>query len=65
MVGGPDTTSEAYADPAQHGWNRLTAEFLMDVLGTGDPAYPTFRDGYIANQVIGRVRDVNTQLLRA
>jgi predicted dehydrogenase len=55
--------SEATADPVQHGWNRLTAEFLMDVQGTGDPAYPTFRDGYIANQVIDRVRNVNPQPL--
>jgi hypothetical protein len=55
--------SEATADRVQHRWNRLTAEFLMDVQGTGDPAYPTFRDGYIANQVIDRVRNVNPQPL--
>jgi predicted dehydrogenase len=55
--------SEDTTDPVQHGWDRLTAEFLIDVRGTGDPTYPTFRDGYTANQVMDRVRDVKTQLL--
>ena len=42
--------SETGTDPVQHGWDQLTAEFLRDVRGIGSP-YPTFRDGYIANQV--------------
>ncbi len=57
------SSSEVTTDPVQHGWDRLTAEFLMDVRGTGNPTYPTFRDGYIANQVIDRVRDVKAQPL--
>jgi predicted dehydrogenase len=55
--------SETATDPVQHGWDRLTAEFVMDVRGTGGPTYPTFRDGYIANQVMDRVRDVKAQLV--
>ena len=55
--------SKGTTDPVQHGWDRLTAEFLMDVRGSGDPDYPTFRDGYLANQVIDQVRGVHTELL--
>jgi predicted dehydrogenase len=59
----PIPASDVTTDPVQQGWNRLTAEFIRDVRGLGDTDYPTFRDGYLANQIIDRVRSSTTQPL--
>jgi hypothetical protein len=56
----PISSSDVTEDPVQHGWNRLAAEFISDVRGLSDPDYPTFRDGYIANGIMDRVRSSPT-----
>ena len=50
-------------DPVQRGWDRLTAEFMSDVRGLSGSTYPTFRNGFTANQVIDIVREVKAQAL--
>jgi len=55
--------SDPSPDPVQHGWDRLTAEFMSDVRGLGTSGYPTFRNGLIANQVIDIVRGIKVQSL--
>jgi predicted dehydrogenase len=55
--------SDSAYDPVQHGWDRLTAEFMSDVRGLGSSGYPTFRNGYAANKVIDIVRDFKAQAL--
>ena len=59
----PISPADGTTDPVQHGWNRLSEEFILDVRGQGDPDYPTFRDGYIANQIMDAVRSSKTQPL--
>jgi predicted dehydrogenase len=59
----PIARSGVTTDPIQHGWNRLTEEFIQDVRGQGQADYPTFRDGYIANQVMDAVRSSRAQPL--
>ena len=44
------------ADPVQRNWNQLFKEFVSDVRGEGYAGYPTFRDGWIASEVIDIVR---------
>ena len=36
----------------QRDWNQLALEFVADIRGAGDAGYPTFRDGWIANEII-------------
>jgi hypothetical protein len=43
-------------DPVQRDWNQLFAEFVADVRGEGYAGYPTFHDGWVANEVIDIVR---------
>ena len=43
-------------DQIQSGWTRLVADLVADINGSGEDRYPTFRDGYIANQLIDQVR---------
>ena len=59
----PISPADGTTDPVQHGWNRLSEEFILDVRGQDDPDYPTFRDGYIANQIMDAVRSSKTQPL--
>ena len=59
----PISPADGTTDPVQHGWNRLSEEFILDVRGQGEPDYPTFRDGYIANQIMDAVRSSKTQPL--
>jgi predicted dehydrogenase len=59
----PIAESSDTTDPIQHGWNRLTAEFIQDVRGLGHTDYPTFRDGYIASQIMDAVRSSKAQPL--
>jgi predicted dehydrogenase len=37
-------------------WNNLFREFVADIKGEGETVYPTFRDGWMHNQVIDAVR---------
>lgn len=41
----------------QRDWNQLCREFVTDVRGDGETTYPTFRDGWIHNQVIDIARN--------
>lgn len=43
-------------DQIQSGWTRLVMELVADINGSAQDGYPTFRDGYIANQLIDQVR---------
>ena len=43
-------------DLVQRCWNQFFGEFVADVRGEGDTAYPTFCDGYTAATVIDIVR---------
>ena len=52
-----DIAFPADDDPTQSGWNHLVADLVADVLGVGNQSYPTFRDGYLANQLIDQVRE--------
>jgi predicted dehydrogenase len=36
----------------QNGWNQLFSEFVCDIRGEGYSGYPTFRDGWIASEII-------------
>ena len=40
------------ANPVQRNWNQFFKEFVSDVRGEGYVGYPTFRDGWIASEVI-------------
>ena len=51
-----DIAFPAVDDPIQSGWNHLVADLVADINGSGEDGYPTFRDGYIANQLIDQVR---------
>jgi predicted dehydrogenase len=44
------------ADHFQRNWNQLFIEFANDIRGQGYAGYPTFRDGWIASEVIDIVR---------
>lgn len=46
----------AVEDRVQRDWNQFFAEFVADVRGEGHAGYPTFRDGWLANEVIDIVR---------
>lgn len=46
-------------DPVQEGWNHLVADFVADVSGSSEHSYPTFHDGYAANQLIDQVQREN------
>jgi predicted dehydrogenase len=59
----PISPADVTTDPVQQGWNLLTAEFIRDVRGLGDTNYPTFRDGYLANEIMDRVRSSTAQPL--
>ena len=41
---------------AQQHWNQLFREYVADVRGEGYAGYPTFREGWIACEIIGIVR---------
>jgi predicted dehydrogenase len=43
-------------DKAQRHWNQLALEFVADIRGDGYAGYPTFRDGWTANEIIDIVR---------
>ena len=51
-----DIAFAAVDDPIQSGWNHLVADLVADINGSGEGGYPTFRDGYNANQLIDQVR---------
>jgi predicted dehydrogenase len=40
----------------QRDWNQLCLEFVADIRGQGYRGYPTFRDGWVAAQIIDHVR---------
>ena len=41
----------------QRQWNQLFREFVADVRGEGAAGYPTFRDGWVAGEVMDIVRN--------
>ncbi|MEZ4864337.1 MAG: Gfo/Idh/MocA family oxidoreductase [Caldilineaceae bacterium] len=43
-------------DHSQRNWDQLARDFVADIRGEGDHGYPTFRDGWIQQQVIDSVR---------
>jgi hypothetical protein len=43
-------------DPVQRDWNQLVKEFVEDIRGEGSQGYPTFRDGWLANEVMEIIR---------
>ena len=43
-------------DHSQRNWDQLARDFVADIRGTGYNGYPTFRDGWIHQQVIDTVR---------
>jgi predicted dehydrogenase len=43
-------------DGVQRDWNQLVRQLVADIQGEGDATYPTFRDGWIHNQVIDAAR---------
>jgi predicted dehydrogenase len=51
-----DIALPAVDDPVQSAWNQLVAELVMDINGLDGSGYPTFQDGYAANQLIDQVR---------
>ena len=46
----------AIADDTQRNWTQLCHEFVADIRGEGDAGYPTFRDGWLFQEVIDIVR---------
>jgi len=51
-----DIPIPAVEDPIQAGWDQLVADLVADVDGAAEVDYPTFRDGFLANQLIDQVR---------
>lgn len=43
-------------DFVQRDWNQLVLEFVADIKGEGNASYPTFYDGWVANDIIASVR---------
>ena len=43
-------------DHSQRNWDQLARDFVTDIRGEGDTGYPTFRDGWMQQQVIDIVR---------
>ena len=43
-------------DHSQRNWDQLARDFVADIQGEGDRGYPTFRDGWMHQQVIDVVR---------
>lgn len=43
-------------DHSQRNWDQLAREFVADIQGEGYSGYPTFRDGWMHQQVIDSVR---------
>lgn len=43
-------------DHSQRNWDQLARDFVADIRGEGDSGYPTFRDGWMHQQVIDVVR---------
>jgi len=43
-------------DPVQSGWHQLFGAFVADVRGEACAPYPTFYDGWMANEIIDHVR---------
>jgi len=43
-------------DHSQRNWDQLARDFVADIQGEGYSGYPTFRDGWIHQQVIDSVR---------
>ena len=43
-------------DHSQRNWDQLAREFVADIRGEGYSGYPTFRDGWMHQQVIDNVR---------
>lgn len=43
-------------DHSQRNWDQLARDFVADIRGEGDRGYPTFRDGWMHQQVIDSVR---------
>lgn len=43
-------------DHPQKHWNQLFRDFVADVRGNGDAGYPTFLDGWMANEIIDITR---------
>ncbi len=43
-------------DHSQRNWDQLARDFVADIRGEGYNGYPTFRDGWIQQQVIDTVR---------
>ena len=48
--------SASVEDPIQDGWNQLVRDFVDDIRVPGSAGYPTFVDGWIANEVIDSAR---------
>ncbi len=46
----------AEPDHSQRNWDQLAREFVADIRGEGNSGYPTFRDGWMHQQVIDIVR---------
>jgi predicted dehydrogenase len=46
-------------DGVQRDWSQLVRELVADIKGEGGTTYPTFRDGWIHNQVIDAARNGN------
>src|SRR5688500_9761388 len=44
-------------DAGQRNWNLLYREFVADVQGEGYAGYPTFRDGWVAVEVMDIARN--------
>jgi hypothetical protein len=51
-------------DSTQRQWNQLFREFVGDVRGEGATTYPTFRDGWVAVEVMDIVRRGSLTALR-
>jgi predicted dehydrogenase len=45
------------ADATQRDWNQLVREFVADIRGEGYAGYPTFHDGWLANEIIDVARN--------
>jgi predicted dehydrogenase len=53
----PDVNgSPSIEDPVQDGWNQLMQHFVDHIQSGGDATYPTFVDGWLANEVIDIAR---------
>ena len=46
----------AIADDTQRNWTQLAREFVADIRGEGDSGYLKFRDGWLFQEVVERVR---------